>query len=143
MLGTTLGSILVFSFVRRFGVRAVEVFFPREKINSLRFLQNSKKLNFLVFIIFLIPGTPKDILSYCVGLTTMKMATWLLISSIARIPSIITSTIGGNALGMGEHLFAVIVFAITIVLSVGGLLLYNRICRSERKRMRRVHKQTI
>lgn len=143
LLGTTLGSVLVFSFVRRFGVRAVEVFFPREKINSLRFLQNSKKLNFLVFIIFLIPGTPKDILSYCVGLTTMKMGTWLLISSIARIPSIITSTIGGNALGMGEHLFAIIVFAVTIVLSVGGLLLYNKICRSERKRMGRIHKQTI
>ena len=73
----------------------------------------------------------------------MKMGTWLLISSIARIPSIITSTIGGNALGMGEHLFAIIVFAVTIVLSVGGLLLYNKICRSERKRMGRIHKQTI
>lgn len=143
LLGTILGGVLVFSFVRRFGVHAVEVFFSREKINSLHFLQDSKKLNFLVFIVFLIPGTPKDVLSYCVGLTTMKMSTWLLISSIARIPSIITSTVGGNALGMGEHLFAVIVFAVTIVLSIGGLILYNKICHSERKRVEQVHKQTI
>ena len=131
LAGTTIGSVLVFLFVRKFGVRAVEVFFPREKIEKLKFLQDSRRLNLLVFLIFLIPGTPKDILCYCIGLTKMKLATWILITATARIPSIITSTIGGDALGLGAHGFAAAVFAATLVLSTVGLLIYKKICQTK------------
>ena len=131
MLGITLGSILVFLFVRHFGVKAVETFFPREKIDSLKFINNSRKLNILVFIVFLIPGTPKDLLCYFVGLTRMKLSTWILITTIARIPSIITSTIGGDALGLQNYVFAIIVFASTFVISGIGIFIYNRISRKK------------
>jgi uncharacterized membrane protein YdjX (TVP38/TMEM64 family) len=134
MIGAAIGNFLVFGFVRKFGVKAVEVFFSREKIDSISFLQNAEKLNLWVFIIFFIPGTPKDILTYCVGLTKMKLHIWLLISSTARIPSIITSTIGGNALGMGNHGFAILVLIITLVLSAVGLLIYNRLCKSREEK---------
>lgn len=126
MVGTIIGSALVFGFVRRFGMMAVEVFFSREKIMSIKFLQNTKRLNTVVFIVFLIPGTPKDLLAYAVGLTPMKFSTWMLITTVARIPSIITSTIGGNALGMQNYTFAIVVFAVTAVISAVGLILYNR-----------------
>lgn len=129
LVGAVIGSALVFLFVRAVGVRAAEVFFPRDKLDSLRFLQNEKKLNMLVFILFFIPGTPKDILSYVVGLTRMRMLTWLSISGVARIPSIVTSTIGGDAVGMGDLSFAAIVFAVTLLISAAGLLVYNRMVR--------------
>jgi uncharacterized membrane protein YdjX (TVP38/TMEM64 family) len=129
LVGAGIGSSLVFGFVRRFGFKAVEVFCPREKLDSVRFLRNSKKLNFWVFTVFFIPGTPKDILTYAVGLTNMKYLTWMAISGTARIPSIITSTVGGDALGMGRHGFAVLVFAGTLALSAAGLLIYNRLCK--------------
>lgn len=131
LAGATVGSILVFLFVRKFGMRAVETFFPREKIEKLKFLQDSRRLNLLVFLIFFIPGTPKDILSYCVGLTKMKLLTWVLITATARIPSVITSTIGGDALGLGAHGFAAAVFAATLALSAVGLLIYKKICRTK------------
>ena len=131
MLGITFGSILVFLFVRHFGVKAVETFFPREKIDSLKFINNSRKLNILVFIVFLIPGTPKDLLCYFVGLTRMKLSTWILITTVARIPSIITSTIGGDALGLQNYVFAIIVFAATFVISGIGIFVYNRISRKK------------
>lgn len=73
-----------------------------------------------------IPGTPKDILTYCAGLTDMPLGTWLLISTIARIPSVVTSTIGGNALGLQDYWFALAVFGVTLALSLGGWLLYRR-----------------
>lgn len=133
MAGSLIGSTLVFLFVRKCGIRAVEVFFPNEKINSLQFLQNKKRLNLWTFIVFFIPGTPKDILSYCLGLTSMKMSTWLLISTFARIPSIITSTLGGDALGMGKRDVAILVFVITLFISVGGLLVYRKMCQPERR----------
>ncbi len=134
LIGTVVGSALVFLFVRKFGVKAVEIFFSREKIQSLKFLQKSAKRDFLVFMIYLIPGTPKDLLCYVVGLTDMKLSTMLLITTIARIPSVITSTIGGNALGMQDYLFAVLAFAGTLLISGIGILIYRRICAVHQKR---------
>lgn len=131
-IGILLGGLLVFLFVRRFGVKAVEVFFPREKIESLRFLHNEKRLALWVFILFFIPGTPKDIMTYFVPFTPMKLSTWLLISATARIPSIITSAIGGDALGLQNYLFAIIAFAATLTLSLGGVLLYRHISRKRK-----------
>lgn len=130
LVGAVIGSALVFSLVRAVGVRAAEIFFPREKLNSLDFLKDEKRLNALVFILFFIPGTPKDILSYVVGLTHMRFLPWLAISGVARIPSIVTSTIGGDAVGMGDMGFAAIVFAVTLLISALGLLAYNRIVKA-------------
>ena len=66
MLGTAIGSLIIIGLTKLFGMRMVEVFVPREKLQSFRFLQNTKKLNLLLFIIFLIPGTPKDLITYFV-----------------------------------------------------------------------------
>ncbi len=126
-IGIFLGSLTVFLFVRNWGIRVVEVFFPREKILSSKLLRDRRKRDALAFILMFIPGTPKDILTYCAGLTDMPLGTWLLISTIARIPSVVTSTIGGNALGLKDYWFALTVFAATLVLSLGGWLLYRRL----------------
>lgn len=128
MVGTSIGGLLVFLFVRTFGMKAVEIFFSREKIQSLKFLQRTERRDFWFFLIFLIPGTPKDLLSYVAGLTDMKLSSWFCITTFARIPSIITSTIGGNALGVQNYLFAVIIFAVTLALSSAGVIIYHKIC---------------
>lgn len=129
LIGQVIGSIIVFVFIRYIGIRAVEVFFPKDKIQSLAFLKDHKKLDLLVFILFFIPGTPKDILTYFVPLTSMRLSTFLLIMFAARIPSVITSTIGGNALGLQNYQFAAAVFAATILISGIGILIYRRITK--------------
>ncbi len=134
ILGATMGSVLVFLLVRRFGTRAVEVFFDLEKLRSLRFLQNKRRRNFWTFLVFFLPGTPKDVLCYFVGLTDMPLRTWVLISAVARIPSIVTSTVGGDALGLGRYGFAAVVFAATLAISGLGLLLYRFICARHERR---------
>ncbi len=129
LAGIALGSLVVFLFVRRFGVRLVEVFFSREKIDSVRFLQNTKRLELLIFIVNAIPGTPKDLLSYFVALTKIRLSSWMLIVVVSRIPSVVTSTVGGSALGMENYVFAIVTFAVTLVVSGIGVLIYNRIRR--------------
>ena len=119
MLGAFLGSVAVFAFVRRFGRELVEVFFPKEKIESLRFLQSSPK---------------RDLLCYFAGLTDLSWGKWLLICSLGRVPSIITSTVGGNALGGKNYLFAILVFAGTLAVSAIGLLIYRGLCRRHEKK---------
>ena len=133
LLGAFAGRLAVFLLVRRFGTRAIEVFFPLDKLQSLRFLQNERRLTFWVFFLFFLPGTPKDLLCYIVGITKLPRRSWLVISAVAPIPSIITSTIGGDALGMGNYAFAALVFGITIVISSLGLLAYRAICRARER----------
>lgn len=128
MLGTIIGSMMVYFFVRRFGVKAVEIFFPLEKIEHLRFLNTEKKRDALMFLLMFIPGTPKDLLGYFAPLTGMGPWTWLFITAVARIPSVVTSTIGGGALGVKNYLFAAVAIAVTLAISGIGILIYRRIC---------------
>lgn len=129
LVGCVVGSVVIYLFVRYFGRKAVEVFFPAEKIAGLTILQNPRRLNMMVFLAFFIPGTPKDLLTYAVGLTSMPLGTFLGISTVARIPSVITSTVGGDALGMQNYQFAIVVFVCTVLISGAGLLLFHHMNR--------------
>lgn len=126
LLGIFLGSVTVFFLVQKFGIKLVEVFFTYEKIKSAKFLQNRKKVAALVFWMFFLPGTPKDLLTYFVGLTDIKYKHFLLIATVARIPSLVTSTIGGGLLGTQKYTFAIIVFGVTLLISIIGWCVYNR-----------------
>lgn len=134
LIGAAIGSILILLFTKQFGIKMVEAFVSREKINSLKFIRSHKRLNLLVFLLFLIPGSPKDILTYLVGLTPMKITTFLFISSIARIPSVISSTLGGDALGSQNYGAAVLIFAVTALISLAGILVYRKIVRKEEQK---------
>ena len=125
-LGICLASTLIFALTSRYGVKLVEVFVSREKINELRFLNTERKRNLLIFLVFFIPGTPKDLLTYFVGLTDIRLRTFLLLSMVARIPSVITSTFGGHLLGQERYIGAVILYVITGLFSLLGMVGYNR-----------------
>ena len=123
--GIAFASALIFVLTRRYGVKLVEVFVSREKIKQLRFLNTEQKRNTLIFLLFFIPGTPKDLLTYFVGLTDIRLRTFLLLSMAARIPSVITSTFGGHLLGQERYIGAVILYGITGTLSLLGMVCYN------------------
>ncbi len=129
LIGDAAGTAIIFLLVKRFGIRMVETFVSREKLLSVSFLKDSERLNLLVFILFLIPGTPKDVFTYVLGLTPMTLGKVLLLTSVGRIPSVLTSTITGNALGMQDYRSAVWVYAITGVVSVAGILVYRRFAK--------------
>ncbi len=127
--GAVLGSVIVFLLVRRCGIRLLEIFFPAEKLQSLQFLKNNRRRSVLLFLIFLIPGTPKDLLCYYAGLTDMKFSTFFIINMVGRLPSLLSSTIGGDALGMQSYTAAIVVFVVTTLISAAGYLIYQRICK--------------
>ncbi len=125
-LGMTIGSTVVFLMVRRFGMAVIELFFSKEKIASLKFLKTNGQSRLVIFLLFLIPGTPKDILSYGVGLTDLTLPMWILITSVGRFPSILFSTMSGDALMEGRYgLFAAILI-ILVALAGAGTILYRR-----------------
>ena len=132
-VGIAAASAVIFSLVKRFGVRVVDLFFDRSKINELRFINTAQKRNNLLFLLFFIPGTPKDLLTYFVGLTDVRLGTFLVISLVARIPSVISSTVGGHLLGEERYLSAVILYGVTGAVSLMGLWIYNRMVKRRSK----------
>lgn len=133
LLGSAAASALVYLAVRKWGVRLVEAFFSRDKIMRYSFMQNERKLNLLVFILFLIPGTPKDLLTYLVGLTPMRLLPFLLITTVARIPSVVSSAVTGAFAQQGQYKAAIITYAVTIVISALCILWYRRMSAKEKE----------
>ena len=127
MIGITIGSMIVFSLVRRFGTSIIRVFFSQERIDSMKLLHTSKKGNLILSAIYIVPGTPKDFLNYCAGLTTIRIRTWVWVCSIGRIPSIITSTISGDAFVQKRYLFGILIYVVTFLVGLIGVLVYNKV----------------
>ena len=127
MLGSAIGSSLIFIFIKKWGIHFIKHFINIDKINEVKCLQNKENRNIILFIIFFIPGTPKDILTYFMPLTDMKLSTFLIITTFARFPSIIASTVGGHAIGIENYSFSILVFLITGIVSLIGLFIYKKI----------------
>lgn len=126
MLSSAIISTLIFFLVRKLGKQFIYDFCNEEqvkKIENNKIFQNPKKIEIIVFILFLIPGTPKDLLTYVSGLFPIKMWRFIIISTIARIPSIVTSTLAGANIATGDwkkgaFLYIVIVIIVAIILYI-------------------------
>lgn len=82
----------------------------------------------------MIPGTPKDLLSYFAGLSDMSFGWWMFVASVGRIPSLITSVIGGGAMGEGEYKIAIISFIVAAIVSVSGYFVYSAIMKKQERK---------
>lgn len=99
MLSACIISTTIFLLVRKFGRKFVYDFCDKskvEKIENSKVFQNPKKIEFIMLILFLIPGTPKDLLVYVAGLLPIKPLKFIIISTFARFSSVITSTLAGE-----------------------------------------------
>lgn len=117
-LGSLIGTLIILALTKMLGRKFVEAFVDTEQINSLSLIANKDNRRLFLVIFYLIPGTPKDIGTYIAGLTNWNLTEFLIITTIMRMPSIITSTYCGNALGEKKIGLAVGVFVATAVVSV-------------------------
>ena len=127
LLGNILGSVVILFLTRRLGTRVLALFGLDQKLQSMRFLQDKERRKRLLLIFFLIPGTPKDGITWFVGLTDMDPVQFMVMTSFARIPSIISSTICGAFLGQKNWPLALGVFAATTALGLLGAFAYKKI----------------
>ena len=127
LLGTLLATLSVFALVQRFGHRIIALFVDEKDILNYSFLQDARKLELLIAALFFIPGTPKDALTYLFALTSIPMSRFMLISTCARIPAMLTSVLAGDSIVQGRWLQAAILFLIITGISICGLLLHRKI----------------
>lgn len=130
LIGTFISSSMIYFFVKKFGTDFINTFFGENKVNKFReskLLKDSKKVEEFLFIMFFIPGTPKDLFVYLGGLLNIKPLRFLLIATFARIPSIITSTFVGANLIEGNLKMTIITFIVTLFISLVGIFIANKI----------------
>lgn len=122
-------SCLIFLLVRKLGKQFIYDFCNEEQVKKFEnnnLFQNSKKIELIIFILFLIPGTPKDLLTYVSGLFPIKTWKFVLISTVARIPSIVTSTLAGANIANGDWKKGFFLYIIIVVIVIILIYIFNR-----------------
>lgn len=127
MTGITLGSIIVFFTSRFLGDSLLNLFMSKERFEKLSFLINSPKSEMIMFILFVIPGMPKDSLSYLAGITPVKPMNFLVVSSLARFPALFVSSYVGANLQQGNLTMVIIIVLISCALLAAGFFMKDKI----------------
>ena len=125
MVSAFIISTTIFFLVRKFGRKFVYDFCDEKKVAKIensKLFQNPKKIELIMLILFLIPGTSKDLLVYIAGLLPIKPIRFILISSLARFPSVILSTLAGENLAIGDWKMSIILYA--AVLIIVGIIIF-------------------
>lgn len=132
LIGMAAASALIYAAVRKWGIRLAEVFFQPERLEHFLSLFSKKKKEILLFVLFLIPGTPKDLLVYIAGLTEIPLPRFLWITTLARIPSVVSSTVTGSLMQQRNLTAALITYGVTLLISAGCVVWYRRVSKLER-----------
>lgn len=127
LLGCVISSSIVYMLVSRLGAPFVQDMVSKEHLEKVYAFERSGKLNLTVFILFLIPGMPKDVFTYLVPLTRMPLRTFLLLTTIGRIPGVIVSTYAAAGLAEGDIATSLIIFGIAAVILIVCGVFRNRI----------------
>lgn len=130
MLSAGIISTIIFGLVRKFGRNFVCNFCDEakiEKIEKSKLFQNPKKIEKIMLICFLIPGMPKDILVYVAGLLPIRPIRFILISTFARFPSVISSTLAGANLAVGDWKMGLILYGVVLILVAIVILIMNKL----------------
>lgn len=132
--GCVIASSVIFTLSKRFGKKLLYMMFGEDKVQHWKWLQNSTKTEIITFVLFFIPGTPKDMLTYIVGITKMSALRFISITTLARIPSVLSSAMIGSAVCRGEWELSVCVFIITGIIGIIGIGTRDKIITACRKK---------
>ena len=125
--GCIISSTLIFFLIRKFGLPLLRRFFGEKDLNTWMFLKDTQKVSRVVFILFLIPGTPKDLLTWLCPLTKLSLPLFIVVSTLGRIPAILSTTIMGDSMIQGNWILSLSIFLLIALLGLIGLWFRDRI----------------
>ncbi|ABK18078.1 TVP38/TMEM64 family protein [Syntrophobacter fumaroxidans] len=127
-VGLTVGSFTAFALSRALGRPFAEKFVPRPAINRFDYLLKHRGL-FLVFLLFLIPGIPKDYLCYILGLGQITTTEFLFVGTIGRFFGTILLSLGGNFLRLEQYSRFSILVAAALLAILAAMLCKDKLER--------------
>lgn len=129
MVSAGIISTIIFFLVRKYGKRFVYNFCDKEKVAKIensKLFKNPNKIEMIMFILFLLPGTPKDLLVYIAGLLPINPVKFVLISVFARFPSVISSTLAGANLAVGDWKKSIVMYLAIVLVAIIVILIANK-----------------
>jgi uncharacterized membrane protein YdjX (TVP38/TMEM64 family) len=129
IVGILAGSAIDFYLARLAGTPFVRALFPGDQVDRLGRLLGSRGARVAFFLLFLIPGIPKDVLCYVAGLSPMRFPFFVVASTIGRTPGIVGSAFIGDAAAARRWPLVIGLGAGAVVLFVAGWLLREPIQR--------------
>jgi uncharacterized membrane protein YdjX (TVP38/TMEM64 family) len=131
--GLTLGSIMAFTLARIIGLPLVKLVVSAEDLDKFHFLMERSGI-VLAFLLFLIPGFPKDILSYLLGLSPMKFTPFIAVCAIGRIPGTVMLSFFGSAF-YEENWSLVIAVSVVCLIALAFFFVYRERIEARLKRI--------
>lgn len=122
ILGITFGSIVAYGISRIYGKPLVNKIISDKNLKFFNKVLNLGSINFIVFLLYLIPGIPKDILAYICGISNIKFKDFIFYSTLGRLPGVITSAYFGSKIYTGNKLILIIIGIIMTLLFIIGIL---------------------
>jgi len=116
-VGLTIGSWLAFSLARWLGLPFVERVINPQQIQKYDYFMEHRGM-FITFILFMIPGFPKDALSYIIGLSHMKTTTFLAICTAGRLLGTIMLSISGHCARNGQNMTVLALLGVSAVIVI-------------------------
>ena len=129
LLGILIGSAIDFWLARLLGRTFVEGLFGTDKVAQFDRFSESRGPQTAFFLLFVIPGIPKDILVYVAGISSMRFWSFLLVSMAGRLPGILGSAVVGNSAAQQRWVLGGVIFGIALILFVLGVLFRRRLQR--------------
>lgn len=119
LIGITIGSCAAFFIARKLGQRPMAMIFGEQRFLKYKKALDTKKAHRIIFLLYLIPGLPKDMVAYAAGVSRMRLTVFLILSMAGRFPSMAASLLMGRMLDTksytGAAILAVIVLAVCLV----------------------------
>ena len=120
MVGIMLGTIITFYLAKLLGKDAMHIIFGEERITKFVNILNSKKAYTVIFVIFLIPGIPKDLISYAAGISEIGIKPLLVLSLVGRFPALVATIAMSRLLYNGSYIaLGIFIFAIIVLFILG------------------------
>ena len=135
-VGLYLGMSIVYGLVRVVGYPLVEAFVGEKDLKKFNFLKDPDKVALVFFIIYLIPGMPKDTISFFAPLTDMNKKTYFLYVIPARFPLLFLSAIFGSAISDENYTLAVILSIIMIDIGIIGIIFRDKVINHFEKKVK-------
>ena len=134
--GVYLGSFIIYTLVKKLGSPIVEAFVNEKQMNKFKFLQDERKLTGILIILYLIPGIPKDVITYIVPLTKVSKRDFFLYVMPFRLPAVVMSAILGSNFGEGNYIVAAVILGVLVVVGIIGFFFKDKILQllKERKK---------
>ncbi len=117
MVGLIIGSLIVFYLARKLGRPFVEKVVDKKTLKKFDKIIKKKGLP-LLFIIYLLPGLPDDLVCYIAGLTNIKIKNLVLVSAIGRLPGFVVLSLVGAGLASQNSTLSIILFIVMMIISI-------------------------